>query len=66
MRIFKRVLWVLTFILIAGTLYIWYFLEHQEPKYEGVNKHLSLDKEVEVYFDNYGIPHIYAQNMEDA
>ena len=66
MRIFKRVLWVFMFILISGTLYIWYYLEHQEPKYEGVNKDLSLTEQAEVYFDNYGIPHIYAQNMEDA
>ena len=66
MRIFKRILWVLVFVLILGTVLIWFYLKSTKPIYEGVNKNLSLTEQTDVYFDNYGIPHIYAQNMEDA
>lgn len=66
MRIFKRVLWVLVLILILGSVIIWFYLNHQAPEYDGINKNLSLTVETEVYFDNYGIPHIYAENMEDS
>ena len=66
MRIFKRLLWVLVLILIFGTLSVWFYLKLQAPAYEGINNDLSLIEETEVYFDNYGIPHIYSQNMEDA
>lgn len=36
------------------------------PKYEGHEQLYNLSDEVRVLFDPYGIPHIYAQNEEDA
>ena len=37
-----------------------------KPNYNGVEKLEGLSEEVQVFFDKYGIPHIYAQNEEDA
>jgi penicillin amidase len=37
-----------------------------KPTYSGKLKLSSLKNEVEVYYDTYGVPHIYAQNEIDA
>lgn len=66
MKLIKRLLWVAFFLAIAGTLAAWFYLNKQTPNYEGINKQLALNAPVEVYFDSYGIPHIYAENSEDA
>lgn len=36
------------------------------PVYSGEKELNQLSQKVEVYYDNYGIPHIYAQEEEDA
>lgn len=36
------------------------------PQYQGVAKGMPLKEEVEVCFDSYGVPHIYAQSAHDA
>ncbi|GGW22493.1 penicillin amidase [Arenibacter certesii] len=36
------------------------------PKYSGEQELSNLKDKVEVYYDSYGIPHIYAQEEEDA
>ena len=36
------------------------------PDYEGEKELTNLSEEVEVYYDAYGIPHIYGTNEEDA
>ena len=38
----------------------------QIPKYSGKVKLQGLQRNVEVFFDRYGIPHIYAKNVKDA
>lgn len=38
----------------------------QSPKYSGTITLQGLQQTVDVYFDNYGIPHIYAKSIEDA
>lgn len=37
-----------------------------KPKYDGEMALNSIQKETTVYFDDYGIPHIYAQSQKDA
>lgn len=49
-------------VIIIFTLY---YLYHPLPRYRG---HISMDglnKPVDIYTDNYGVPHIFAQNEED-
>lgn len=66
MKLFKRLLVILaillTLIILAGFL----FVQHQKPEYEGSKELLKLQDSVSVYFDSYGIPHIYAKNEPDA
>lgn len=49
--------------LILGLLI---FIFSQSPQYDGELKLEGLKEKVEVHFDKFGIPHIYARNGEDA
>lgn len=54
----------LLIVLVIGGCYI--FLLTQKPNYSGTFKLKGLKNEVEVFFDDYGVPHIYGQNEEDT
>ena len=58
-----KILAVIIILLILGGLV---FIHNLKPKYSGKLKLSSLISEVEVYYDTYGVPHIYAQNEIDA
>ncbi len=53
---------LLALVFIAGFI----FVRHQKPEYEGNKALPKLQDSVTVYFDTYGIPHIYAENEPDA
>lgn len=66
MKRLKKIL--LGLLILIGLLVIaaFIFLNTLKPTYDG---ELDLDgttNDVEVYFDSYGVPHIYADNEEDA
>ena len=56
-------IFILFVILAVGVVGYGYFLT---PKYDGEVALKSIQKETTVYFDEYGIPHIYAQSQKDA
>ncbi len=66
MKILKRLGGILlTFLgLLALTLFV--FIQTLKPDYNGKKVLPGLTNSVEVYYDTYGIPHIYAQTEEDA
>ena len=66
MRILKKT--VVIILILIGLLVIsaFIFINHLKPQYSGNLKLPTLQKETTVYFDDYGIPHIYAQNRLDA
>lgn len=66
MRILKKI--TLVIIILAGLLVIaiFIYINRLKPAYYGNLKIPALQQEVSVYFDDYGIPHIYAQNQLDA
>jgi penicillin amidase len=66
MYFLKRVLFSIVIFLFLAFFSIWLFLHHQSPEYEGIVNHVDVKENVEVFFDAYGIPHIYAENKEDA
>ncbi len=66
MKRFRRFLLFLLVFLLLMILGLWFYLRQTAPQYKGSIKHVGLEKEVEVLFDEYGIPHIYAQNAADA
>ena len=41
------------------------FLKPVEVSYEGINSQLSLSEDVEVFFDDYGVPSVFAENDSD-
>ncbi len=66
MRIFKKIIIflaaILILILIGGAIYY----NSLKPNYSGNIKLSNIENETSVYFDDYGIPHIYAENELDA
>ena len=55
---------VILIVVIAIGLFAYIF--HLKPKYEGELELKNLEKETTVYFDDFGVPHIYADSEKDA
>ena len=66
MKIIKRILLAILILLIVIFVAGYIYLQNTKPAYNGELTLKGLQKEVKVYYDKYGIPHIYAQNEEDA
>lgn len=60
-RIIIGLLALVLVIVVAG--YMW--LRSSKPEYTGNLSVPGLKEQVEVYFDDYGVPHIYAKNNHD-
>lgn len=66
MKNLKRILFlVLSLIVIIAIALVAYGF-YLKPKYEGEQKLKNIQKETTVYFDDYGVPHIYANSQKDA
>ncbi len=66
MKIFKKILVSVLMILMLISILFLFYWQYQKPQYEGEKTIANLNKSTKVYFDNYGIPHIYADNQHDA
>lgn len=66
MRLFKKLLWGVLGLIILLAVFSAIAISLLSPKYSGKQKLSHLKDKVEVYYDTYGIPHIYAQEEEDA
>ncbi|MEH6512918.1 MAG: penicillin acylase family protein [Maribacter arcticus] len=66
MRTLKRIGKILLAILVLLIIGIGIFIYTLKPNYTGEQELVHLEKEVSVYYDNYGIPHIYGANEKDA
>ena len=63
---YKKVI-AISLLVIAGVVFAcWWWLKSFVPNYSGNEKVPGLKQKVEVYFDKFGIPHIYAQSEPDA
>ena len=66
MKILKKFLFVsvsLLFVFVIAALVYGFYLK---PKYEGVLRLKNIQKETTVYFDEFGVPHIYSASSTDA
>jgi len=66
MQILKKILLLITILallIIAGG---WMYSRTLKPTYNGKIELATIENEISVYFDDYGIPHIYAENELDA
>lgn len=61
----KTAYFLLFFVLIIGIV-SFIFVQKNKPVYKGSADIKGLGEEVSVYFDTYGVPHIFADNEEDA
>ena len=62
----KKALLVLFSLLLIIVLGIYFYLLSTKPQYEGEVAIKNISTTTEVYFDDYGIPHIYANSEKDA
>ena len=66
MKFLKKIgkwLLVLVGVVVLG---IFIFIYSLKPDYDGEKELVRLEEKVIVYYDSYGIPHIYGENEKDA
>lgn len=66
MKIVKKTLLVVVIVLLLTALSLFVYLQTTKPQYEGEIGLKNISKETSVYFDEYGVPHIYANSQKDA
>ncbi|TGD57413.1 penicillin acylase family protein [Flavobacterium humi] len=66
MKSFRKLLYTVLAIIAFVFLSIYGYLLYSKPDYEGEVAMHNISGETSVYFDTYGVPHIYAANQKDA
>jgi len=66
MRILKKILLIIGVLIVLILIGGWMYFNSLKPDYSGEINLSGIENETSVYFDDYGIPHIYAQNQYDA
>jgi len=66
MKKVKKAFLVFFVILAVVILFLILYGLYLKPKYEGDVQLQNIEKETTVYFDDYGIPHVYANTQKDA
>ena len=66
MKIIKRIFSILIIIIVVFAMASYFWLRSTKPDYLGIVTMQELENKVEVIFDDYGVPHIYAENSHDA
>ena len=62
----KKALQILVgLLLVAGVLFVKSYLKPTEILYSGTIETPNIIAPVEVYFDTYGVPHVFAENDDD-
>ena len=62
----KRLFYFVLLLILLLTLGIWLYSRSLQTTYAEDIKLDGLQEKVEVYFDKYAIPHIYAKNIDDV
>ncbi|MFT4032690.1 MAG: penicillin acylase family protein [Siphonobacter sp.] len=65
MKFFKWILLSILLLLIIAGVWGWLYFRSKAPNLNTELKLAGLKASVEVYYDEYGIPHIYASNEDD-
>jgi penicillin amidase len=65
MRLFKKIFVFVLALIVVACLGIFAYLQNLKPNLDKELRLPGLKDKVEVLYDEYGIPHIYAQNEED-
>ena len=65
MPILKKTLLLITILAVLIVAGGWVYSNAIKPTYNGKIELSTIENETTVYFDDYGIPHIYAENTSD-
>lgn len=65
MKLFKRILFGILILILLIVIGAWIWLNGFKPDLNTELQLKGLKNPVEVLYDDYGVPHIYAQNEED-
>jgi len=65
MRFLRNFLRVLVIVIALTAIGIYFYLQHIKPSYKGEFALQGLEQPVEVWFDDFGVPHIYASSKKD-
>ncbi|WP_149302985.1 penicillin acylase family protein [Pareuzebyella sediminis] len=66
MRILKKILFSFLVVVAFFSIVVLLLIFNLKPDYHGTKELPNLGAEVKVYYDSYGIPHIYSENERDA
>ncbi|WGH75148.1 penicillin acylase family protein [Tenacibaculum tangerinum] len=66
MNLFKKLLKIVLLLLVVLSVGVWLFTKTLHPTYKGELKLTAISNQVTVYYDEVGVPHINAQNQQDA
>ncbi len=66
MKILKKIFLILVILISILAISFFAYSQYQKPTYEGELQLKNISKTTNVFFDEYGIPHIYAANEHDA
>lgn len=66
MKIVKKILLVVLGLMVIIAIALFAYVFYQKPSYEGKQQLKNIQKETTVYFDDFGVPHIYANSQKDA
>ena len=66
MKTVKKIILVFISVIILIAVALFTYLQTTKPKYEGKENLANISKPTTVYFDEYGVPHIYADTQKDA
>ena len=66
MKKFKRIFLIFLSIIALLFVSLYVYLQTTKPNYEGEIILKNISKETTVYFDDFGVPHIYADTQKDA
>jgi len=62
----RKILFGFLILLVLIALALFGYLQYTKPNYEGEESLKNIGKETTVYFDEFGVPHIYADTQKDA
>lgn len=66
MKVFKRVFGGLILLILVAAISVFVYLHTLRPTLSGQLTVNGLSEKTEIIFDEFGVPHIYAANEEDA
>ena len=66
MKLVKKIAFIVTILIVISAVLLYGYLLSTKPKYEGKENLANISKPTTVYFDEYGVPHIYADTQKDA